>query len=111
MKVQRAAGGVSAVSGEEKEEDSRRWREPNPLSIRHVWLYMKRVDERQFEWYRDNKNLLPPQNIISEAVFCCTSVPRSAFACACTVADVSLWNTPPHEHKSGMEIPRYANDR
>ena len=64
---------------QEKEEDSRRWREPNPLSIRHVWLYMKRVDERQFEWYRDNKNLLPPQNIISEAVFCCISVPRYAF--------------------------------
>ena len=29
-------------------------REPNPLSIRSVCLYMRKWTIRQFEWYRDN---------------------------------------------------------
>lgn len=40
---------------------SRRHREPNPLSIRHVWMYMIEWTIRQIEWYRDNKILLPSQ--------------------------------------------------
>ena len=39
----------------------RRHREPNPLSIRHVWMYMIEWTIRQIEWYRDNKILLPSQ--------------------------------------------------
>ena len=40
---------------------SRRHREPNPLSTRHVWTYMIEWTMRQIEWYRDNKILLPSQ--------------------------------------------------
>ena len=37
---------------------SRRWREPNPLSIRHVCLYMREWTISQFEWYRDNDQII-----------------------------------------------------
>ena len=37
---------------------SRCRREPNPLSIRSVCLYMRKWTIRQFEWYRDNKILI-----------------------------------------------------
>ena len=56
--------GLSRVIGQNivfYDQISRRHREPNPLSIRHVWMYMIEWTIRQIEWYRDNKILLPSQ--------------------------------------------------
>lgn len=45
---------------------SRCRREPNPLSIRHIWMYVTEwTIHCQFEWYRDkSKALLPSQDFI-----------------------------------------------
>ena len=46
---------------------SRCRREPNPLSIRHIWMYVTEwTIHCQFEWYRDKraKALLPSQDFI-----------------------------------------------
>jgi len=70
LKSQRAAVGGSAVWREllnglsrvARNEKSRRHREPNPLSIRSVCWYVRKVDICQFEWHRDSKELLPSQS-------------------------------------------------
>ena len=51
---------------------SRRRREPNPLSIRHIWMYVTEwTIHCQFEWYRDKraKALLPSQDFILRRFF------------------------------------------
>ena len=48
---------------------SRRRREPNPLPIRSVCLYMRKWTICQFEWPRDNKILLPSQRATGNVVF------------------------------------------
>lgn len=51
---------------------SRCRREPNPLSIRHIWMYVTEwTIHCQFEWYRDKraKALLPSQDFILRRFF------------------------------------------
>ena len=48
---------------------SRHRREPNPLPIRSVCLYMRKWTICQFEWHRDNKILLPSQRTTGNVVF------------------------------------------
>lgn len=51
---------------------SRCRREPNPLSIRHIWMYVTEwTIHCQFEWYRDKraKALLPSSGFYPETVF------------------------------------------
>ena len=50
-------------------QESRRRREPNPLPIRSVCLYMRKWTICQFEWHRDNKILLPSQRATGNVVF------------------------------------------
>ena len=50
--------GLSRAVRNLDKRESRHRREPNPLSMRSVCLYMRKWTIRQFEWYRDNKILI-----------------------------------------------------